>query len=156
MTPNVGSPAPAFLLPDQEGTLHSLENELGQWVVLYFYPKDDTSGCTKEACGFRDAIDAYDERDVAVFGVSRDSVESHEQFASKYELPFCILSDENGEVTGAYGVWREKIRDGKTSMGIARTTFLINPEGNIVKIYEGVDPEAHADQVLADIDALSA
>lgn len=150
-----GSPAPAFTLPDQEGTQHSLEEYRGQWLVLYFYPKDDTPGCTKEACGFRDSMQEFGQRDAVVFGVSRDSVESHAAFASKFSVPFSLLSDEDGAVCEAYGTWRERMLYGKKGMGVARVTFLIDPDGTIVKIYEGVKPDEHAAEVIADIDAFN-
>jgi peroxiredoxin Q/BCP len=152
----VGSSAPLFSVPDQEGTIHALEQYLGQWVVLYFYPKDDTPGCTKEACGFRDNTEVFSERDAVIFGVSRDTVESHAKFAEKFSLPFPLLSDADGVVSTAYGAWRERTLYGKLGFGIARVTFLIDPAGNIAKIYEGIDVEAHAHQILADIDELSA
>jgi peroxiredoxin Q/BCP len=148
--PAVGEAAPAFRLQDQNFAWHSLEDYRGQWVVLYFYPKADTPGCTTEACEFRDNIFAYEEMGAAVVGVSLDDVASQKDFADKYSLPFPLLSDAKQEVATSYGVL--------TSFGnmqvASRQTFLINPEGKIAKHYAAVDPEAHSAEVLTDLKAL--
>lgn len=150
--PEVGLPAPAFDMQDQYLKSHNLDQYLGKWVVMYFYPKDDTPGCTTEACNFRDDIFKIRAMDAEVLGVSLDSTESHARFAEKYGLPFPLLSDAAGEVAEQYGClteWR-----GITIA--ARHTFIIDPEGNIAKIYREVDPDTHSAQVLADLAALQA
>jgi peroxiredoxin Q/BCP len=149
-----GQKAPAFVLPDQDGQEHSLGDFLGQWVALYFYPKDDTPGCTAEACSFRDGYAALKRQGVVVLGVSADPVKKHKRFAEKYSLPFPLLADEEKKVVEAYGVWGKKRFMGREYMGITRTTFLIDPEGRIAKIYEQVDPDGHANEILADVKAL--
>jgi peroxiredoxin Q/BCP len=151
---NVGELAPDFALPDQEGHTRRLSDFRGQWVVLYFYPRDNTPGCTKEACGFRDLLPKFRQRKVAVLGVSVDSVRSHEKFAQKYGLSFPLLADEKKEVVRAYGVWGKKTFMGRTTMGTHRMSFLIDPEGRVAKIYEKVKPEGHAEEVLRDVDEL--
>ena len=143
--------APDFKLPDQDEKIHSLKDYKGQWVLLYFYPKDDTPGCTKEACAIRDSFPSFGKLKAAVLGVSVDSVKSHKKFADKYELPFTLLSDEKKKVVKLYGVWDKKKMMGREYMGILRTSFLIDPQGKIVKIYENVKPEIHAGEVLADL-----
>lgn len=149
---NVGNPAPEFELPDQQGQLHSLEDYRDQWVVLYFYPKDETPGCTTEACEFRDNIFAYRELNAQILGVSLDDVESHKKFAANHSLPFPLLADTEGTTADAYGV--------KTRMMgwtvAKRQTFLIDPDGNIAKHYENVEPDAHSAEVLADLESLGA
>lgn len=145
--------APDFTLLDQDGTAHSLANYRGNWLVLYFYPKDDTPGCTKEACNFRDAR-AEIEKYAAVVGVSKDSVESHRKFSEKYHLKFTLLSDPDHAVIAAYGSWGPKKFMGKEFMGTHRDTYLIDPEGNIVKEYRGVDPQSHAAEIIADLVSL--
>jgi thioredoxin-dependent peroxiredoxin len=152
LAPN--SPAPDFTLPDQVGKPHSLKDERGKWVLIYFYPKDDTPGCTAEACGLRDAMADYRRAGCTVFGVSADSQAKHKKFADKYGLPFTLLSDETKETIQAYGAWQEKKFVGRTYMGIVRMSYLIDPDGNIVKIYPKVSPEEHAAEVLADIEGL--
>ncbi|MDX1442515.1 MAG: peroxiredoxin [Gammaproteobacteria bacterium] len=146
--PSEGKLAPDFRLQDQNSEWHSLSDYEGQWVVLYFYPKDDTPGCTTEACNFRDEIYRYRDMGAAVLGVSLDDVESHAEFAEKYELPFPLLADTEKKVSEKYDVL--------TSLGpityASRQTFLINPEGVIVKHYEDVDPEVHAKEVLAELE----
>ena len=149
------SPAPDFSLPDQEGKVHKLSDYKGQWVLLYFYPKDDTSGCTKEACMIRDNLPEFDKLNAQVLGVSVDSVKSHDKFAKKYSLNFTILSDEQKEVVGMYDVWKEKKLMGKTYMGTQRSSFLIRPDGSVVKIYPEVDPAKHAAEVIADLQEFS-
>jgi len=146
--PTLNSPAPDFTLPDQDGVSHTLSHHRGSWVLLYFYPKDDTAGCTKEACMIRDEFPAFGALKAKVFGVSTDSVASHKKFAEKYQLPFTLLADEDKEVVRAYGVWGKKKFMGKEYEGTMRTSFLIDPRGNIAKIYEGVKPEIHAAKVL--------
>jgi len=141
-----------FSLPDQDGTIHELSDYSGKWVVLYFYPKDDTPGCTKEACSFRDASQEFRDRGVVVLGVSKDSVASHKKFSEKYHLNFPILSDEDKRVIKAYKAWGMKKFMGKEFEGIIRTTYLINPEGEIAKIYPKVNPLIHAGEVLKDIE----
>ena len=147
----LNSKAPAFSLPDQDGKPTKLSDFAGQWVLLYFYPKDDTPGCTKEACGFRDHLPKFAKTRVKVLGVSVDSVKSHRKFADKYGLPFTLLADEDKSVVSKYGVWLEKSLYGRKYMGTARTSFLIDPSGKIVKIYEKVKPEQHPQEVLADL-----
>lgn len=140
-----------FSLPDQNGKVHSLSSYKGSWVFLYFYPKDDTPGCTKEACGFRDSLNDLKKHNVFVLGVSADSVSSHQKFAKKYNLNFPLLSDEKKEIIKAYGAFGKKKFMGKEFEGILRISFLINPKGEIVKKYDKVKPEVHAKEVLEDV-----
>ncbi len=154
--PPLNSPAPDFTLPDQDGKEHTLSHHRGEWVLLYFYPKDDTPGCTKEACTIRDTFPNFGKLNAKVFGVSADPVASHKKFAEKYALPFTLLADTDKLAVRAYGVWGEKKFMGKTFEGITRTSFLINPAGKIKKIYESVKPEIHAAEVLEDLKKLSA
>lgn len=149
--PTVGQQAPDFTLPDQDGAAHSLSSYAGKWVLLYFYPKDDTPGCTIEACTIRDQFKDFKKIDAVVLGVSTDSVQSHKKFADAYKLLFTLLADEHKEVVGRYGVFGEKKFMGKTYMGTSRTSFLIDPSGKIARVYEKVKPEKHAAEVLADI-----
>jgi thioredoxin-dependent peroxiredoxin len=151
--PLIHSHAPDFTLPDQDGKEHSLADYVGKWVLLYFYPKDDTPGCTIEACTIRDQFKDFKHIGAVVLGVSTDSVASHKKFANAYDLPFTLLADEFKEVVGRYGVFGEKKFMGKTYMGTNRTSFLIDPSGNIAKIYEKVKPEMHATEVIADLKA---
>lgn len=153
--PRIGTQAPSFTLPDQDGTTHTLAEYKGRWLLLYFYPKDDTAGCTIEACTFRDQFKDFTKIGAEVVGVSTDSVASHKKFATKFELPFTLLADEHKEVVGSYGVFGEKKMYGRTYMGTRRTSFLINPEGKIVTVYEKVKPEVHAAQVMADLTELT-
>jgi peroxiredoxin Q/BCP len=148
--------APNFTLPDQTGTPHSLSDYAGGWVILYFYPEDDTPGCTTEACGFRDDYDVLRERGLTVLGVSKDSVKSHAKFAEKYRLNFPILSDESKTVQEAYGAWGQKKMFGREYMGTIRKTFLINPAGEIAKEYPKVSPLGHSAAILKDFEKLSA
>jgi len=150
-----GQKAPDFALPSTEGKVISLSDYLGKSnVVLYFYPKDDTPGCTKEACFFRDMRAEFASAGAEILGVSVDSVESHERFASKYHLPFPLLADEDQSVLNAYGVWKEKSMYGKTYFGTERTTFLIDKEGVIRKIWPKVKVEGHVDEVLEAVRSL--
>lgn len=146
-----GIEAPDFVLPDQDGKSHQLSHYRGRWVLLYFYPKDDTPGCTKEACMIRDAFPRFEGVHAHVFGVSKDTVESHKKFAEKYNLPFPLLADPDLTANKLYGVWQEKKMMGKVYMGTLRTSFLIDPEGVIRKVYPKVKPEVHAEEVLADL-----
>jgi len=152
----VGQPAPDFHVLDQSGTAHTLADYRGQWVLLYFYPKDDTPGCTIEACGLRDRFSEFKKIKAVVLGVSVDSVESHKKFADKFDLPFPLLADTDKQVVQAYGVWGEKQFMGKTYMGISRTSFLINPQGNIAKMYPKVKPQEHTAEILQDLAELGA
>ncbi len=148
----MGDPAPDFELKDQSGQLHSIEDYRGKWVALYFYPKDDTPGCTTEACEFRDNIFAFKNLDCQILGVSLDDEDSHKEFSEKYGLPFPLLADTSGTTADAYGVKSKYM-----GMSVAkRQTFLIDPEGNIAKHYEKVDPDSHSKEVLADLKALGA
>ncbi len=139
---------------DQEGKEHSLSDYTGEWVVLYFYPKDDTPGCTKEACAFRDNLPKFKKINANVFGVSVDPVKKHAKFAEKFQLPFTLLSDEDKTVVNAYGLWAKKKFMGREYMGTLRTSFIIDPKGVIAKVYEGVKPETHAEEVLQDLKTL--
>lgn len=147
----IGNQAPDFSLSDQDGKTHSLSQYVGRWVLLYFYPKDMTPGCTKEACMIRDAFPRFEQVHAHVFGVSADSIESHKKFRDSFELPFSLLSDPEKEMISSYGAWGEKKMMGKTYMGIKRMSVLIDPEGRVRKIYEQVKPEVHAEEVLADL-----
>lgn len=155
MLPKKGTKAKNFALLDQDGKLHTLKDYLGKWVVLYFYPKDDTPGCTVEACQFRDNFPKFKRSKAVVLGVSADAVKKHAKFVGKYELPFTLLADDEKSVVNLYGVWAEKKFMGRKYMGILRTTFLISPEGKIAKVYEDVKPDGHAEEVLKDMKALS-
>lgn len=146
--------APEFSLPDQNGIVHSLSDYKGKWLVVYFYPKDDTPGCTKEACNFRDNLDQFEKRGVMIVGISKDSVESHKKFADKFRLNFTLLSDPDHKVIEAYGAWGKKNFMGREFDGIIRNTVLINPKGEIVKEYKKVNPLTHAGELLTDLDAL--
>lgn len=146
--PEVGQTAPDFSLPNAEGRLITLSDFRGSPVVLYFYPKDDTPGCTKEACNFRDDYDAYREAGVEILGVSPDPPESHAEFMEKYDLPFPLLADESSKVCETYGVWTRKKYQGREYMGVNRTTFAIDSEGKISHVFENVDPTDHSAEVL--------
>jgi thioredoxin-dependent peroxiredoxin len=143
-----GTTAPAFKTTDQNGESVSLKDLRGQKVVLYFYPKDDTPGCTKEACSFRDAYSKFKKQNIKVLGVSPDKEASHKKFETKFQLPFTLLADTDRSIAEAYGVWGEKKFMGRTYMGVHRTTFLIDEKGKIRKIFEKVKPEDHASEVL--------
>jgi peroxiredoxin Q/BCP len=147
--------APDFRLNDQDGNVHSLGDYAGKWLVLYFYPKDDTSGCTAEACSFRDARNLIAELGKAeVVGISKDSEQSHKKFADKNKLDFTLLSDPNHETIEAYDSWRPMKFMGREYIGTKRNTFIINPEGIIVKKYEGVDPKTHVAEILEELKRL--
>jgi thioredoxin-dependent peroxiredoxin len=143
-----GAPAPDFQLTSDEGETVTLSALRGKPVVLYFYPKDDTPGCTTEACEFRDAYDRFREQGVEILGVSPDTEASHQKFKSKYELPFPLLADPDHRAAEAYGVWKEKKNYGKTYMGIERSTFVIDADGKVAKAMRGIRPAGHAVQVL--------
>ncbi len=146
--PTAGSPAPAFEMVSDEGQTVRLADERGHAVVLYFYPRDDTPGCTVEACAFRDDYQAYDDAGVVILGVSPDTVASHQKFKAKFHLPFPLLADVGHKVAEAYGVWGEKKSGGRTSIGIRRTTFLIGPDGQILRVFENVKPNGHSKEIL--------
>lgn len=154
MKPIIGDKAPDINLPANNGRKVSLKDFQGKNIVLYFYPKDDTPGCTVQACGFRDAIQKIEKTDTIVLGISPDNVASHNQFISKFNLPFILLSDEEKKTCQDYGVWVEKNMYGRKYMGVARTTFIINKEGKIVKIFDKVKPEGHDQEVLASLQSL--
>src|SRR5256884_8999277 len=144
-----GQKAPAFDLEGNDGKKHALEDYKGKSIVLYFYPKDDTPGCTKEACAFRDAYDKFRKKSAVVLGVSVDPVKSHDKFTEKFKLPFTLLSDPDKKIVQDYGVWGEKSFMGRKYMGTHRMTFLIGPDGRIKKIWPKVKPDEHAEEVLA-------
>ena len=144
----IGTKAPAFTLPDQNGAMRSLSDYLGQKVILYFYPKDMTSGCTKQACSFGELYPQFREKGAVVLGVSKDSVASHKKFEEKHGLPFPLLSDEEKAVIRAYDVWKEKKSFGKTTMGVVRTTYLIDENGVIVKAFDKVKAAENPQQML--------
>lgn len=149
--PTVGDAAPGFELPDQTGKIHTLEDYSGQWVVLYFYPKNNTPGCTTEACEFRDNIFAFKRLNAQILGVSFDDVDSHREFAEEYNLPFPLLADTEGVLVDAYGV-----RGSMMFTDIAkRQTFLISPDGKIARHYEKVNPDTHSEEVIADLEELT-
>jgi thioredoxin-dependent peroxiredoxin len=150
----IGRIAPLFTLPDQNNELHTLKSYRGTWVLLYFYPKDDTPGCTKEACTIAEVYKDFAKLKVPVFGVSKDSVRSHKKFAEKYSLPFTLLSDPTMEMMNRYGALVLKKMYGKEVRGTNRISYLINPEGKIAKVYPEVDPAGHALELLKDIKAL--
>lgn len=145
----VGTKAPDFTLKNQEGQEVSLSQFAGKRVVLYFYPRDNTPGCTKQACAFAQNYEGFTRQDVVVIGISKDSVASHLKFAQKYELPFVLLSDPDLQAIQAYGVWQEKKLYGKVSMGVVRTTYIIDPQGNIEKVMPKVKPDTNAAEILA-------
>jgi peroxiredoxin Q/BCP len=146
-----GTSAPDFTLPTDAGDALTLSSLRGQWVVLFAYPKDDTSGCTVEACEFRDALPQFDASKAVILGISPDSVKSHVKFKAKFELPYTLLADEDKTVLQAYDVWKEKSMYGKKYMGVERTTFLIDPAGQIAKVFTKVKPAGHAAEVMAAI-----
>ena len=144
----IGKKAPDFTLPDQNGDMHSLSDYRGKKVILYFYPKDNTSGCTKQACGFAELYPQFTEKGAVVLGVSRDSVASHKKFEQNYGLPFTLLSDTERTVTEAYGAWAEKKNYGKVTMGVVRTTYLIDEDGVIVKAMSAVKAAENPGEML--------
>ena len=147
----VGTQAPDFTLPDQNGDLHSLSEYKGKKIILYFYPKDNTPGCTKQACGFAERYPQFIEKGAVVLGISKDSVASHKKFEEKYGLPFTLLSDPELKVIQAYDVWKEKMNYGKISMGVVRTTYLIDEEGKIVKAFDKVKAADNPEQMLGEL-----
>ena len=152
---SVGDPAPDFRLPSTEGREISLKEFRGKKnVVLYFYPKDDTPGCTKEACSFRDERPKFDKKDAVILGVSFDDLASHAKFVEKYRLPFTLLSDSDKEVASAYGVYKEKSMYGRTYMGIERSSFVIGKDGRIAAVYRKVKVDGHSDEILAALSSL--
>lgn len=154
MTLHEGDKAPDFSLPDQNGDTHMLSDYEGEWVLLYFYPKDDTPGCTKEACTIRDNFPHFKKLGITVLGASVDSVAKHQKFVGKYDLPFTLLADEDKSLVNAYGVWGKKKFMGREYMGTKRMSFLIDPKGKIAKVYEDVKPAEHAEEVLEDVKRL--
>ena len=146
---SAGIPAPDFTLPDETGFARKLSDYRGKPVVLYFYPKDDTPGCTTEACSFRDDYQQYQQAGVVILGISPDPPKKHAKFKEKYHLPFTLLADETHEVCERYGVWGLKKYMGREYMGVLRTTFLIDPQGGIARVFEGVKPAEHSAEVLA-------
>ena len=150
---SAGIPAPEFELLDDTNVMRKLSDYRGRNVVLYFYPADDTPGCTKEACNFRDDYSAYEKANVVILGVSPDSVESHVKFKKKFQLQFPLLADEGHKVCGAYGVWGPKKYLGKSYEGVLRTTFLIDGNGNIIKVFENVRPAEHSAELLSELGA---
>lgn len=151
MSIQAGVIAPDFSLMDHQENIHNLSDYRGKPVVLYFYPRDDTPGCTKEACGFRDDYSAYEEAGVTILGVSADTPESHAKFKSKYDLPFTLLADQDHKVSETYGVWGLKKIFGKETKGIKRTTFLIGSDGEILKVYKKVNPAEHSAEILLEL-----
>ena len=154
--PQVGEVAPDVTLPDETGAVHHLSDQKGRWTVLYFYPKDDTPGCNTEACQFRDLDEDYAATDADVWGVSKDSAASHRRFREKFDLPFTLLSDPDHSLSEAYGVWIEKQNYGRTYMGNERTTFVIDGDGKIVRVFPSVSPKTHDDVVLEALGELAA
>ena len=147
----IGTKAPEFTLPDQDGNMHSLEDYKGKKVILYFYPKDNTAGCSKQACGYSENAPQFSEKGAVILGVSKDSVASHRKFADKYNLGFTILSDPERQVIEAYDVWKEKKLYGKVSMGVVRTTYLIDENGIIVKANDKVKAAEDAEKMLLEV-----
>ena len=150
----IGQKAPAFALPNQDGKIMKLSDFKGKKVVLYFYPKDDTPGCTKESCAFRDGLDEIHASGAVVLGISGDSVDSHKKFVKKFNLNFPLLSDEKKTVLQAYGVWKEKSLYGRKFMGIERTTFIIDEQGKLDDIFQKVKVDGHLEEVLAELDVM--
>ncbi|MCX7923405.1 MAG: thioredoxin-dependent thiol peroxidase [Clostridia bacterium] len=151
MKPEIGKAAPDFDLPSNKGYNITLDSLKGKKIILYFYPKDNTPGCTKEACAFRDIFSEFTERGIEVIGISKDSIKSHDKFAVKHSLPFTLLSDTDGTTVEKYGVWVEKKLYGRKYMGIERSTFLIDENGLLEKIWENVSPDKHIGQILSHI-----
>jgi peroxiredoxin Q/BCP len=153
MKPSVGKPAPAFTLETDAGNMLSLKDLKGKTVVLYFYPKDDTTGCTQEACEFRDLFPQFNKSAAVILGISLDTVRKHVKFKAKYQLPFTLLADVDHAVADKYGLWVEKLFWGRKYMGVERTTFIIGPDGKITKIFAKVNPAGHAAEVQAALGA---
>ncbi len=149
-----GNQAPDFSLADENGDLRRLSDYRGKVVVLYFYPKDDTPGCTTEACGFRDQYEDYERAGVVVIGISPDDIKKHQKFKTKYNLPFTLLADTDHSVCDAYGVWGRKKFMGKEYDGVFRTTFLIGKDGTILRVFENVKPEGHSQEILKVLDEI--
>jgi thioredoxin-dependent peroxiredoxin len=147
-TPQPGDLAPDVALPDETGSVHRLADQRGRWTILYFYPQDDTPGCTTEACQFRDLHDLYANTDADVWGVSPDGAASHRSFREKFELPFTLLSDVDHDVATRYGAWQEKSNYGRTYMGIVRSSYLIDPDGRVARAWPKVKADGHAADVL--------
>jgi peroxiredoxin Q/BCP len=154
--PEAGDLAPEIALPDETGAVHRLADQRGRWTIVYFYPKDDTPGCTVEACEFRDANETIHERGADVWGISPQGAQSKKAFREKFGLPFLLLADADHAVAEAYGSWVEKQNYGKTYWGVARTTFLVGPDGRIARTWAKVRPEGHAAEVIAALDAAQA
>ena len=148
---NIGTKAPEFSLPDQNGKMHTLKEYRGKKLILYFYPKDNTPGCTKQACGFAELYPQFTDKEAVVIGISKDSVASHKKFEEKFGLPFTLLSDTELQTIQAYDVWKEKKLYGKTSMGVVRTTYLIDEEGTIKKAFGAVKAAENPAQMLAEL-----
>jgi peroxiredoxin Q/BCP len=151
--PAAGDPAPDFALPDDSGAIHCLGDQRGRWTVVYFYPRDETPGCTAEACAFRDANDDLVAAGATVWGISPDDAASHQRFRARHGLPFPLLVDGDHAVAESYGAWVEKVRNGSRSMGVQRSTFLVGPDGRIAHAWHRVSPDGHADEVAAALDA---
>jgi len=147
--PAAGDPAPEFALPDETGAIHRLSDQRGRFTVVYFYPKDDTPGCTTEACEFRDASADLEADGAVVWGISPDGAASHSRFRARFGLPFVLLSDEDHAVAEAWGAWGAKVRYGRTTMGVLRSTFLVDPDGRVVRAWPRAKPEGHAAEVRA-------
>jgi peroxiredoxin Q/BCP len=154
--PEAGDPAPGFSLPDDTGTMRSLADARGRWLVLFFYPKDDTPGCTTEACEFRDALADFSHHGAEVWGISKLDSESKARFKQKFALTFPLLADEDHAVSQAYGTWVEKMQYGRATMGVRRSTFLVDPDGRIAHVWPTVTPEGHAAEVHAELERLQA
>jgi peroxiredoxin Q/BCP len=155
-TPEAGDVAPDIALPDESGTVHHLADQRGRWTILYFYPEDDTPGCTTEACEFRDRNQTIHERGADVWGVSPQGADSHQRFREKYDLPFTLLVDDDHTLAETYGAWGEKQNYGRTYMGLIRSTFLIDPDGRVARVWRKVKAQGHAETVLAALDELQA
>jgi peroxiredoxin Q/BCP len=154
MKVQLGQQAPLFSLPDQTGKKQTLKDYRGKWVVLYFYPADDTPGCTKQACDIRDSWATFKAKNIVVFGISPDTVESHQTFSEKYTLPFPLLADPEKKVLEDYGAWEQKISFSRILFGIQRSTVIIDPKGKIAKIYKRVQYQTHAEKILQDLETL--
>jgi peroxiredoxin Q/BCP len=154
--PVAGDPAPDFALPDEHGVVHRLADQRGRWTIVYFYPEDNTSGCTVEACAFRDANDDLVAAGATVWGISPDDAASHGRFREKFHLNFTLLSDEDHATADAYGAWAERIKDGKPQMRVKRSTFLVGPDGRVAHAWHTVTPEGHPGEVMAALEAARA